>query len=321
MTTIRTKHDKNNKFTILTNKSLWDGKLSLGAIGLWARLLSRPNDWEISILELQRVCHCGKHTIYKLIDELIKCGYIIRSQTRMLDNKKNQFGKYEYLIFESSADREEYQKSLTLSEIQQAAIDLEEEKAKCPHVEYGTLPDFQEAENRHVTNTIASTHTVATKENIYTKEKKQAIEKVKRGEYVYLTDTEYHELVKLFSGSLVEQKIIEMDAWVSENRKTPFKNCFLQLKKWCSQQKLANKIPQNVQKKEIEVTDYTSQSIKYLNRIKEINPEIKDKISIANNTVTIATLSGIKTADINSKYFLSYFRANFCSWFGKNIKE
>jgi hypothetical protein len=164
MTTIRTKHNKENKYTIINNRSLWDSTLSFGAVGLWARLLSRPDDWEISVVELQRSSKTGRDKIYRLLNELIEKGYVIRQQTRSTGKHAQQFGKFEYLIFESSADREEYQKSLTLTENPEAETFVDLSQTKCPHIESGPFPDFPDTEKPDVNNTVANTHTLTHKE-------------------------------------------------------------------------------------------------------------------------------------------------------------
>lgn len=150
MTIVRTKHNVQKKYTILNNETLRDPKLSLEAVGLWARLLSRPDDWEISVQELKKSCGCGENKIYKLLNELIGLGYVYRSQTRKMKNKKSVFGKFEYIVFENREEMESFQKSFLLDDFQDAEI--------------------QDAENGGITNTVAKTNTEITKkENIQRK--------------------------------------------------------------------------------------------------------------------------------------------------------
>ena len=56
MSILRVKHDKKNPYVMINREALWDKDLSLQAIGLWARLLSRPDDWKIYVSELAQSC-------------------------------------------------------------------------------------------------------------------------------------------------------------------------------------------------------------------------------------------------------------------------
>lgn len=116
MAIIRTLHDKENPYVIINKKSLWDDRLSIEAVGILARLLSRPNNWKVSATELAKSCKCGIKKIYNILNELIEFGYCFTHQ----EAKKGQkgFGKYEYYILEESKtihEIEEIKKSLMLS--------------------------------------------------------------------------------------------------------------------------------------------------------------------------------------------------------------
>lgn len=115
MSIVRTVHNKENPFTMINKKALWDKDLSLEAVGLWARLLSRPNNWEISVKELCKSCACGRDKIRTLLNELEKSGYAYRYQTRKTE-KQNQFGKYDTFIFEEKISPEEIKKMFTETE-------------------------------------------------------------------------------------------------------------------------------------------------------------------------------------------------------------
>ena len=70
MSIVRVKHNKENPYVMINRHALWDKNLSLEAVGLWVRLLSRPDDWHVNVLELSHSCGCHKNTIYKLLAEL-----------------------------------------------------------------------------------------------------------------------------------------------------------------------------------------------------------------------------------------------------------
>lgn len=107
MSIVRVVHNKENPYVILNKQSLWDSALSLKAVGLWARLLSRPDDWKISVRELAKSCNLNKDTIGRLINELIEAGYAHKIYRRV---EGNRFGGTEYHIFETKISKEEIKK-------------------------------------------------------------------------------------------------------------------------------------------------------------------------------------------------------------------
>lgn len=106
MTIIRVIHNRENPYVQLNKKALWDDRLSLKAIGLWAKCLSRPDNWKFNISELEKSMKEGKRAIYSAIDELIKHGYAFRYQISSSD-KKRGFHQIEYVFFEFSITPEE----------------------------------------------------------------------------------------------------------------------------------------------------------------------------------------------------------------------
>ena len=111
MSIIRIKHNKENPFVQLNKKGLWDEDLSLKATGLWARCLSRPDNWTFNISEMIKSSKEGKRAIYSAIDELIAHGYVVRVQVS-IRNDTGQYGfqKVEYHFFEFKLSGEETEK-------------------------------------------------------------------------------------------------------------------------------------------------------------------------------------------------------------------
>lgn len=101
MTVIRVVHNKENPFVQLNKQALRNEKLSLKAIGLWARCMSRPDDWRFNVSEMASNGKEGKRSIYSAIDELIEEGYAIRLEhyEKKKDGKFNG-GGVEYIFFE-----------------------------------------------------------------------------------------------------------------------------------------------------------------------------------------------------------------------------
>lgn len=81
----------------VANAVVCDRRLSFGATGLLVHLLSKPEHWEVSVKALSNVAKEGRDKIYKLINELIDCGYCERI------TKRNSQGKVigtDYEIFD-----------------------------------------------------------------------------------------------------------------------------------------------------------------------------------------------------------------------------
>ena len=71
-----------NNYTRISNDFLQDDSISFEARGLGASLLSRPEDWEINISALMVEGSIGRDKVNKIIQELIKAGYMYKSQSR-----------------------------------------------------------------------------------------------------------------------------------------------------------------------------------------------------------------------------------------------
>ncbi|AVQ29499.1 hypothetical protein C4N20_15830 [Fusobacterium ulcerans] len=76
------KKKKKNNYTSISNDFLQDPYISFEAKGLAASLLSRPEDWEINVSALMSEGKIGRDKVNKIIQELIKAGYMYKSQSR-----------------------------------------------------------------------------------------------------------------------------------------------------------------------------------------------------------------------------------------------
>ncbi len=98
MTILRV-HKKQNNFVILDKTCLTDEKLSWGAKGLHAFLISMPDDWSVQVSHLQKCSTNGRDAVRGFLSELQKAGYIKRSAKR--DDDSGRFGGFEYLVLET----------------------------------------------------------------------------------------------------------------------------------------------------------------------------------------------------------------------------
>lgn len=67
-------------FTILSNSVCLDARLSMRALGLLVRLLSRPDNWRTNSELLAREFDCGRDQMRAVLHELVECGYMALSK-------------------------------------------------------------------------------------------------------------------------------------------------------------------------------------------------------------------------------------------------
>lgn len=110
-TIIRVIHNGKNPFVQLNKEALWDENLSMKAVGLWARCLSKPDDWRFNIEQLAASCKDGRKAIDSAMKELIQHHYACRFEAYEKD-EKGKFSKkiIEYVFFEFPATEEDKNK-------------------------------------------------------------------------------------------------------------------------------------------------------------------------------------------------------------------
>lgn len=99
MSIIRIKHNAENPYVMINKKTLELETLSWEAKGLWAFLISKPDDWKVSVAHLSKNFPAGKDKVYRLIKELKKHGLCKEVEGR---TKKGRFETTDYVIYESA---------------------------------------------------------------------------------------------------------------------------------------------------------------------------------------------------------------------------
>jgi hypothetical protein len=113
MSIMRTYHNKENPYVMLSKKTVWDSGLSLAALGLWTRCMACKDGWSLSVAGAATAFKESSKKIYKLINELIAAGYAMRGQRKVVNpqskrgGKRHLFTSVEYIIFEYKASPEE----------------------------------------------------------------------------------------------------------------------------------------------------------------------------------------------------------------------
>jgi len=95
MSVIRVTHEIN--YIVLQKECLEDMNLSLKAKGLWAYLLTKPNDWKFYVSQLVTVLKEGKDAIYSAMKELINNGYC---QRNIIRDDSGKVVSTEYIVSE-----------------------------------------------------------------------------------------------------------------------------------------------------------------------------------------------------------------------------
>ncbi|MEH2034057.1 MAG: hypothetical protein V7K67_31365 [Nostoc sp.] len=102
MSIVRTKKKKNN-FSIIDNTGLVDPTLTWKETGLLSFLMTKPDDWEISIKALSHNKVDGRDSVATAITGLRKKGYVHR-----IDKRVGGRFETEYLVFETREDLREW---------------------------------------------------------------------------------------------------------------------------------------------------------------------------------------------------------------------
>lgn len=79
---VRVQKNKENPYVMINKSCLNDSNLSWAAKGLHSYLLSLPDDWEIYVNELVKHTSAGRDHTYRVINELLKHGYMQKTQYR-----------------------------------------------------------------------------------------------------------------------------------------------------------------------------------------------------------------------------------------------
>jgi hypothetical protein len=82
-------------FTKISNAFLQDSRVSYETRGLLAELLSRPDDWEITIVNIVKSGPAGRDKVYRMMKEAEKFGYAVTRKDRGMDGA---FRKHDYRV-------------------------------------------------------------------------------------------------------------------------------------------------------------------------------------------------------------------------------
>jgi hypothetical protein len=246
-TTIRVVHNRENPYVMINKSALRHPSLSLKARGLWAYLLSFPDDWEFKVSHLISSLPEGKVAIYGAFDELIEHGFLIRVQyTGSKEHGTVGFQKLQYIVFEYPLTTEERQQKY--AEFQKNCI--HSGKVKINSVQSG----FVEARNELtqdvplLSNDSTLLNNERERESARAPDPSPPIKKPEppptlHGQYVKLKAGEYDELCKTIGKGLVGHYIAKINNHVPNSKNGPYKDYGALIRKWYYDDRLNNKLP------------------------------------------------------------------------------
>lgn len=242
MPIIRSLHNRENPYVQLNKSALWDERLSLKAIGLWARCLSQKDDWRFHVSELVKRTKEGKRAIYSAIDELIEHGYCIKYQPRSADQAHLADVHYVFLEFCIQGEElEELKKSLLrcgfvhaenvlaqnstlMKKDLNSKTDLQEETHPLPPQGGGVRASSDALKRRERTQ-------MPTRSEVNDPEPDKGHPKRSYGGYVKLSDPEYRKLCEDHGEDQVKDLIEEMNDYILAQGKK-YKDYAAALRQW-----------------------------------------------------------------------------------------
>jgi DNA-binding MarR family transcriptional regulator len=114
-TIIRVEHNKSNPYVQISRNTLLDCRLDLQAKGFLAFVLGKPDDWRIRPEALAKELRVSRASIYRIIERMIKAGYIHREIMRSKLDGRFVAGSI-YIVLEDREHRQEWTDQQYLSE-------------------------------------------------------------------------------------------------------------------------------------------------------------------------------------------------------------
>jgi hypothetical protein len=92
---IKRKHS--GSFAVIPNSVGNDDQLNADALGVLVYLLTKPQDWKVSVADIRRRFGIGRDRVYAIMVELETAGYVKRDQSRATGSR---FSNIEYHVFD-----------------------------------------------------------------------------------------------------------------------------------------------------------------------------------------------------------------------------
>lgn len=204
-----------NNYSVISNRILKDGRLSLGACGLLCRLLSFPDEWEFSIEGISSSLSVSKKVIHRLLKELKEAGYIEIEKVR---DKTGHFGAVIWHIRE------------TPSEVPKTEVRKRE--SRNTEIPFTEVPQNRSSEKGTIIKYYIESSTNSMEEKI---EK----EKTPFGEFqnVFLSPDEEKKLKDLFGEDGFERWVGSLGDYLKEHPRKKYASHYRTILKWSEKER------------------------------------------------------------------------------------
>jgi len=120
MAIIRVIKDSDNPYVMLNKTALNDNNLSFKAKGIFAYLMSKPDDWRCQVTDLQNNSVDGRDAIRSGLRELREHGYLIK---RAISDEFGKITEWEEILYETPQEAaKEIFKEQTKNEVKKTSI-------------------------------------------------------------------------------------------------------------------------------------------------------------------------------------------------------
>ena len=154
---------RTQNFTIIPNLIVEDKSIDWKELGLLVFLLSKPDEWEVSVHHLAKQRKAGRDSILNMLKTLRDAGYVVM-------NRKHE-GGVDYVIYDTPQNRKK-----PLTENPEVATEKSEPKPEKPLTAFPTMGKATNGLSGHIVNTDKTTSTE--KEIVKTELKQNACEEV-----------------------------------------------------------------------------------------------------------------------------------------------
>lgn len=94
---------RRDSFAIVPNAIANDERLTFEERGVLIYLLAKPDDWNVSVVDLQRRGGFGRDKAYRILQKLVTVGYIRRKQSK---DASGRFTSYDYDVYDDAVPDE-----------------------------------------------------------------------------------------------------------------------------------------------------------------------------------------------------------------------
>lgn len=152
---IRSKHDKENSYSVISNKLIRNGNVSFKSRGILIYLLSFPDDWKIQVKHICNENNVGEDLVYSALKELKEKGFVRFHKIR---DEKGAFSNSYYEFSESPIFLE------NLEELKEKVPQGENPDLDNPDLENPDYTKYSPKRNTEITNSPLNLHIETSKE-------------------------------------------------------------------------------------------------------------------------------------------------------------